>query len=111
MTDRAQAGQAPAEDILETLACEIGVRPAEAPHFQHVEHAVLATHREQDSLLVDYSAEVAPTLERIVEAERLCCAEIGWSLDPASDGKARLRITAAPEQLDALEELFSSSVP
>lgn len=98
------------DDVLATLACEVNVRSEEAPHFQHVEHAVRGTRREEGALLVEYAAEVAPTLERVVEAEKLCCAEIGWSLEPPSGDHVCLRITATPEQLDTLEELFSSSL-
>ena len=102
--------------MLAQLACDITVRPADAPHFTQVAGDLLAVRREPGALVADYAATAAPILARLVEAERLCCAEIGWHLErvpddrdtadaaDASSGRApsvRLRIEGSPAQLDA----------
>jgi hypothetical protein len=107
---------------LETLACEIGARPAGVPHFGDVAGAVRAVRREADALVVDYEYDpaLATTLEAIVAAERACCPEIGWRLEspdvpagvpsgPPAQGPAvlRLRVAASAAQLDALAPAFA----
>jgi hypothetical protein len=57
---------------------------------------------------VDYDPSAAERLEAVVQAERLCCAGIGWHLERvtpaegAPGGVVRLRIEAGPARLDAL---------
>ena len=101
--------------LLNTLSCEIGVRPAAAPHFGDVAPALRGVKREDGALLVDYDAKVADTLAAVVEAERLCCAELGWSVErPARTGGdagtlVRLRVEGTADQLDALTAAFAVS--
>ena len=97
-------------EVLEVLACDISARLAGAPGFGDVTGSLLSIRREPGALLVDFDATAAPLLERIVEAERRCCAEIGWHLERSGDagyakgGRAdvvRLRIEGSAAQLDA----------
>jgi hypothetical protein len=94
--------------LLEVLACEIGARPKGAPSFDDVAGAVRAVRRETGALIVEFDPAAAERVEALVEAERLCCAEIGWHLErvaPAEGGPAgtvRLRIEASAARLDAL---------
>ncbi len=104
------------EDLLATLACDIGARPVEAPHLADVAAATRAVRREETTLLVDYDPAIAERVAAVVAAERLCCAVIGWHLDgPVSDASTaagapahalRLRIEASPAQLDAIQLLL-----
>ncbi|CAA9268619.1 MAG: hypothetical protein AVDCRST_MAG77-3053 [uncultured Chloroflexi bacterium] len=103
-------------EALDALACDIGARPAGAPHFLHVRDALLSVHRDSDALMIDYDPAAASTLERVVDAERTCCAELDWRLERvapddqfggASGGVLRLRIGGTPEQLDAMHLLFA----
>ena len=75
-------------ETLATLACDPGARPPGAPHFGAVAGAVRAVRREPGALVVDYAPEVAETLAAIVAAERACCAELGWRLEPVGAGAA-----------------------
>jgi thioredoxin 1 len=101
-------------ETLATLACDLGARPAAAPHFGEVAGAVRAVRREAGALVVEYAPEAGETLEAIVAAERACCAELGWHLErggAAGAGAAsavRLRVEAPPAQLDALAPLFAA---
>ena len=61
-----------------------------------------AVRREPGALVVDYDSAAAEVLATVVEAERLCCPDIGWYLenpDPATDAAAgdvvRLRVEAS----------------
>jgi hypothetical protein len=98
---------------LDALSCDIGARPAGAPHFLHVQDALLAVRRDTNALVVDYDPAVAPILERVVAAERACCADLDWRLDRVAveDGSGgsvlRLRAGGTPEQLEALRLLFA----
>ena len=104
-----------AAETLTTLACDLGARPQEAPHFGAVAGAVRAVRREPGALVVDYAPEAGDTLAAIVDAERACCAELGWHLEPVPVGAAgaagaviRLRVEATPAQLDALAPAFEA---
>jgi hypothetical protein len=99
--------------VLDVLGCEIGARPKGAPSFDDVAGAVRGVRREAGALVVDYDPSAAEKLEAVVEAERLCCADIGWHLErvtPAEGGPpeggpagvVRLRIEASPARLDVL---------
>jgi hypothetical protein len=101
---------APLDDraaVLEALACDITARPADAPHFAEVTDHLLAVRREPGALLADFDAAAAPTLERIVEAERRCCPEIGWHLERVTNAGSghtsavRLRIEGSETQVAA----------
>lgn len=89
-----------ADARLETLACDIGLRPAGAPQLSDLADSVRAIHRDGDHVIVDYAPEVVPELVAMAAAERLCCAGIGWETEGAT-----LRIRANPAQLDVLEQL------
>jgi hypothetical protein len=98
---------------LEVLVCDLEARPQEAPHFGNVAGAVRAVRREPGALVVDFDPTAAHALASIVEAERLCCPEIGWhlerpDLDPrgAPGGVVRLRVEASPAQLDVMRLLL-----
>ena len=100
---------------LATLACDLGARPAGAPHFGEVAAAVRAVRREAGALVVDYAPEAGDALEAIVAAERACCADLGWHLERVAAGAAgaagavvRLRVEATPAQLDALATAFDA---
>ena len=63
--------------------------------------------------MVDYAPEAGDALAAIVDAERACCAELGWHLERVQSGPAgpvvRLRVEATPAQLDALAPAFAFS--
>src|SRR5215207_8511704 len=80
--DGASAGRYPPE-LLDTLACEIGARPAAAPHFDDVARWIREVRRVPGALLVDYDRAAAQTLEQVVNAERLCRPGIGWEIEQA----------------------------
>ena len=85
------------ENDLDTLSCEIALRPRGAPSLLEVVPAIRASRREPGALVVEFDGAAADTLAAAVEAERLCCAGIGWELEREP---LRLRIVAAPAQLD-----------
>lgn len=105
------------EELLEILACEIGARPAGAPHFGDVEAAVRTVRREAaaggqgDALVVEFDPAVAETLKALVAAEKQCCGEIGWHLElpSAQQSAAILRVEASPAQFDALAPMFGTA--
>jgi hypothetical protein len=96
------------ETILGVMACEIGLRPAGAPHFADLAPALRDVRREGGQLVVSYDDGAREMLAEVVAAERLCCAGIGWGLD---DEGATLRISATPEQLELMEQLVRAGRP
>ncbi|MGH2587230.1 MAG: MerR family transcriptional regulator [Dehalococcoidia bacterium] len=92
------------EDVLETLACTIDERPADAPTLDDLVPMFRGTRREPGALVVEFDPAAADTVEAFADAERRCCAGIGWDVEhgPA----VNLHITATPDQLDALAGLW-----
>ena len=96
----------PREDLLDVVACEIDRRPA-APVFADLKPHVVGFSREPEVLTISFAPEARETLEAFAEAERQCCAGIGWFV---SDGpQVSLRIEAGPDALDALAMMFEFS--
>ncbi len=95
---RAFAAHAEALDI---LACDCQLRPKGAPSFFDLEDAVRGVRREDGALLIDFDAAAAEHVAALVDAERQCCASIGWELQTAPT--LRLRISATAPQLDVFE--------
>lgn len=103
-------------EVLEAMACDIGARPAGAPHFDDVAGALRAVRHEPGVLVVEYDSAAADILAGVVAAERVCCPEIGWHLErvapPLGDttgGVVRLRVEAGPAQLDVVGLLFEAA--
>jgi len=94
------------EDIIEVLDCDLGARPTAAPGVDALLPHVHGTSRADGMLLVEFDARAAQTLEAFVEAERLCCAGIGWEIERGPS--LRLRITANEAQLQAIESLWNN---
>ena len=91
--------------IIEILDCELDARPKAAPGVGQLLPHVRGATRNPGALLVDFDEEAAPTLEGFVEAERLCCANIGWEIE--REPKLRLRISAEETQLTAMESIWN----
>jgi hypothetical protein len=90
------------ESVLGVMSCQLALRPAGAPHFADLAPALRDVRRDGAALVVSYDDRASSTLAEVVAADRLCCPGIGWSLE---DDGATLRVTAAPEQLDLIEQL------
>ena len=95
-------------ELLETLVCEWGKRPAGAPTMADVLPFVRGVQRDDGTLVVAFELAAATKVAAFVEAERRCCSTIGWNLHTTPE--LRLRLTATPAQLDALEQMFTSPV-
>ena len=95
------------DEIIEVLDCDLGVRPKAAPGIDSLIPHVRGVARATGTLLVEFDLQVCDTLTAFVEAERLCCAGIGWEIERASG--LRLRISATDEQLSAIESLWKQS--
>jgi len=94
-------------EIIEILDCDLAARPQAAPGIDALLPHVLRASRTPGALLVEFDLQVEPMLAAFVEAERLCCAGIGWEIE--LDTAVRLRITAADTQIDAIERLWQAS--
>ncbi|MGD9894236.1 MAG: hypothetical protein AB7R89_20915 [Dehalococcoidia bacterium] len=94
------------DDALNILACEIDKRPKGAPSFFDLQPSIQAVHRDKEGLRIDFDPAAAPAVQQLVEAERLCCADIGWSLrqSPA----LTLTIRAPPAQLDIFVQFLTT---
>jgi len=97
----------PREDLLEVVGCEIGKRPADAPTLDDLGQHLLGVQRESDSITVRFAPEALVTLKAFVEAERQCCADIGWAVSDGPD--VALRIEAGPAQLEAFAVMIQAT--
>ncbi len=88
-------------EALDALACDYQMRPKGAPSFFDLEGSVWSVHRVDGSLLIDFDPAVAKQVTALVDAERRCCATIGWELQTTP--ALRLRISATAPQLDVFE--------
>ncbi len=88
-------------EALDVLSCDYQMRPKGAPSFFDLEGSVLGMRREDRSLLIDFDPAATEQVAALVDAERRCCASIGWDLQTAPI--LRLRISATAPQLDVFE--------
>ena len=95
-------------DALNALACEIELRPRGAPGIGAIAKAVRNVTRDGErSLAVSFDPAAARDIEAFVAAEQRCCSTLMWTL--TRDAVAlRLTIEAQPQQIDVLEELFTT---
>jgi hypothetical protein len=96
------------DEIIEILDCDLGVRPKAAPGIDALLPHVRKATRLPGTLVVEFEPAIEPTLEAFVEAERLCCAGIGWEIDHGPT--LALRITAADNQIAVIESLWKQAV-
>jgi len=94
----------PREDLLEVVGCELGKRPAQAPTMDDLGPYLLGVRRESDAITVRFASEALVSLKAFVEAERQCCAGIGWTVSEGPD--VALRIEASPAELDAFAAMM-----
>jgi hypothetical protein len=97
----------PNDEALAVLACDIELRPREAPSIFDIAKFAQSRERSPGAITVRFARDGSDAVASFVAAERTCCSTIGWDLvrDPA----VILTITATPEQLDAIEGLLRSA--
>jgi hypothetical protein len=95
------------DEIIEILDCDLDVRPKAAPGIDALAPHVRGVTRTAQAILVEFDSQAAETLAAFVEAERLCCAGIGWDIE--RDAGLRLRINASEVQLAAIESLWKAN--
>ena len=95
-----------ASDLIELIACDIQARPSDAPMPAALTPFVRGVARTADAVKISFAPESIADVEAFAAAERLCCAGIGWDVqrDPVV-----LTITAPPEQLDAIVQIFETA--
>jgi hypothetical protein len=93
-------------EILNVLSCDISARPSNGPTLDDFLSGVKTSDRKTSSLEVTFEPSLASTLLAFAEAESVCCPEIGWHVSEVPN--LTLTISAEPEHLDILSELFSS---
>ena len=93
-------------EVVDTLVCELGQRPKDAPTIDQITGSVTSVKRDADSLVIDFEPSIAEVVQAVVEAERQCCSTIDWHLE--TERGLQLRISGKPLQLDAgtVAELF-----
>jgi hypothetical protein len=93
------------DELIDLVACDIAVRPKDAPAFDVLAPRVLGVDRTAATLKITFAAEAADDVEAFAAAERICCSTLGFDVqrDPVV-----LTITASPAQLDAMQQLFRS---
>ena len=67
---------------------------------------VLGVQRESDAITVRFASEALVPLKAFIEAERQCCAGIGWTVIEGPD--LALRIEARPAELDAFAAMIQT---
>lgn len=95
----------PSEDLLDVIGCEIDERPTGAPGIDELAPFVRSVERVAGAVTVAFAPDARESLLAFVEAERQCCAGIGWSVQE-TPGLA-LRIEAGEPALDVINALFN----
>jgi hypothetical protein len=95
------------DEIIEILGCDLDARPKASPGVDALLPHIRGVTRTPTALLVEFEESTAQTLEAFVEAERLCCAGIGWEIE--REPSLRLRISASEAQLSAIESLWNQA--
>ncbi len=67
---------------------------------------LLGVRRERHASTVRFASEALAPLKAFVEAERQCCAGIGWTVIEGRD--VALRIEASPAELDAFAAMMQT---
>lgn len=99
----------PDRDTLDVLACEIELRPVGAPGFDAIADAILNVQRDGERrLAVSFDPAATPQVEAFAAAECQCCSTLRWVVE-RGDGVVRLTVGAEPQQIDVLEQLFTSA--
>ena len=93
------------DDVIELLACDIASRPTGAPMPSVLVQHIRLADRAPGALTIAFAPEAADDVAAFAAAESICCAGIGWHVERSPS--VRLTITAAPEQLDAIEQIFT----
>jgi hypothetical protein len=96
------------DEIIVVLDCDLDARPKAAPGIDQLLPHVRSATRNTGALCVDFDPQAAETLEAFVEAERLCCAGIGWEIERGP--VLRLSISAEEGQLNAIETLWNRNI-
>lgn len=94
------------DDALNVLACEYDKRPKGAPSFFDLQQSIQTVRREGESLRVDFDPAASAAVEQLIEAERLCCTDIGWDLQQSP--ALTLTIRATPAQLAIFEQFLTA---
>ena len=97
----------PDEDLLDIMGCEIDQRPAAAPGIDDLAPFVRSAVRTADALTVRFTAAARDSLLAFVEAERHCCAGIGWTVTETPE--LALRVEAAAPALAVISDLFGKA--
>jgi hypothetical protein len=95
-------------ELIEVLDCDLGARPKAAPGIDGLLLYARRAARTPGALVVEFDEGEADTLAAFVEAERLCCAGIGWEIE--RDTGLRLRISASEAQLSVIESLWETNI-
>jgi hypothetical protein len=94
-------------EIIEVMDCDLDARPRAAPGVDALLPYVRSAALMPGVLVVEFDDRAAGILEAFVEAERLCCAGIGWEIDRTSG--LCLRISATDAQLTTIESLWKQT--
>ena len=95
-----------AADLLDVLACELGVRPKNAPTFEDVASYIVDVLRDDAAITIRFQAAALEQVIGLVDAERLCCADLVWEI--VREPNLALRIGASPGQLDVLQQMLAA---
>ncbi|MEX0683226.1 MAG: hypothetical protein WD904_05915 [Dehalococcoidia bacterium] len=95
------------DDLIQVLGCDIDRRP-DAPGIAELSPFVLGSERRDGALRVRFAPEARETLAAFVEAERLCCADVGWQIAEGPD--VVLTIAASEAAVDMMQRIFIETI-
>ncbi len=87
------------------LSCDISIRPIDAAGISELLPHVRQVQRGLDSITISLDVAGSELLNSFVEAERLCCSGLTWSLQE-DDELIHLRIAGTSDQLDTIVSWF-----
>jgi hypothetical protein len=94
------------EKTLETLSCDIAVRPSNAAGISEIMPFLLRVQTAEDAVIIDFDVAGKEAVASFVAAEQKCCTTLLWTLSN-HDHILQLRIGGTQEQLSIIELWFT----
>lgn len=93
------------DKALKVLACDIGVRPANAADITAVLPYIRSKKVQNHTVIIDFEEAGKSVVQSFIDAERMCCSELTWSVTTIK-GRLRLRIAGTSEQAAVVSRWF-----
>jgi hypothetical protein len=93
------------EESLHVLSCDIELRPRNAAGIEHLLPYLCKIESVGDAVHVYFDLAGAEAVRSFVDAERLCCTSLSWTLAHTNE-QLHLTVGGTPEQTALIRQWF-----